>query len=316
MNEINLPALPWIAQRYQLQEQIGYGGLSNVFQAWDHHLKRPVAVKCMKCEGDQKEDKVIQDALREAMTTASVRHPNVVTVFDYGTEDKTAYIVMELIEGENLEQCLQRGPLHINDFHKFTVQSLEGIIATHSMGMMHRDLKPANFMLQPLVTGSFEVKILDFGLAKYIDKPQPQSVDHFNSLMGSIHYMAPEQLEQKLIDKRTDLYSFGCILYEALTGHTAFDGQTVASLIEAHVGKAPHPMVDLRPEISDSLERWIMKFLEKDPASRPQTARAALDALPQLVQCSRTGRRTMRVIFEKILGTKTTTLLPPAPKDT
>jgi eukaryotic-like serine/threonine-protein kinase len=315
MNETNSSALSWITQRYQLQEQIGYGGLSNVFRAWDHHLKRPVAVKCMKCEGDQKVDKVVQDALREAMTTASVRHPNVVTVFDYGTEEKTAYIVMELVDGENLEQCLQRGPLHINDFHKFATQSLEGIIATHSMGMMHRDLKPANFMLQPLVTGSFEVKILDFGLAKYVDKPQPQSVDHFNSLVGSIHYMAPEQLDQKLIDKRTDLYSFGCVSYEALTGHTAFDGQTVAELVESHVKKAPHPLAELRPEVSSALESWLMKFLEKNPDSRPQTARAALDSLPPVNLCSRTGRRTIRGLFEKFLGTKTTTLLPPAPSD-
>ena len=135
--------------------------------------------------------------------------------------------------------------------------------------MIHRDLKPGNFMIARASTASlFQVKILDFGLAKYLDAPQPQSIDHFNSLMGSIHYMAPEQFQRLPIDHRTDLYSLGCIFYEAVTGHPAFDGENVSELIDAHLKKTPHPMKQLRRDISPRLERWIARLLEKDAAKR------------------------------------------------
>jgi serine/threonine protein kinase len=115
----------------------------------------------------------------------------------------------------------------------------------------------------------FHVKILDFGLAKYLDVPQPQSIDHFNSLMGSIHYMAPEQFQRLPIDHRTDLYSLGCIFYEAVTGHPAFDGENVSELIDAHLKKTPFPMKQLRRDISPRLERWIIRLLEKNPPPTP-----------------------------------------------
>jgi serine/threonine protein kinase len=314
-SEIPQPEQPsWIAGRYEGRGILGYGGLSNVYRVWDHHLKRMVALKRMKVDPELGREKVLEDSLREAMMTASLHHPNIVTVFDYGVDDETAFIVMEMIEGENLEQCLERGPLHMQDFHILARQSLDAVKAAHEAGMMHRDLKPANFMLQRGVDGSFTIKILDFGLAKYLKIPQPQSVDHFNSVMGSIHYMAPEQLKRQPIDFRTDLYSLGCIFYEALTGHVAFDGNTVTELIDAHVKAAPYPLPMLRPEVSAMLEAWVCRFMERDPARRHQSAGDALQCLPTLEDCTkREDRKTIRLLVEKFLAPRKTASLPPGP---
>lgn len=288
---------PRIAGRFETQHQIGVGGLSNVYRAWDHHLDRPVAVKRMKRADEQDNRELVSSAWREAMTTASLQHPNVVTIFDFGVDDSGAYVVMELIEGESLEQCLERGPLHMNDFHRFATQSLEGLIAAHAVGLIHRDLKPGNFMLQQSGVVPFVVKILDFGLAKYINTPQPQSIDHYNSLMGSIHYMAPEQFQREPLDQRTDLYSLGCIFYEGLTGHTAFTGETISEMIDAHVKRWPHPVHALRPDMSARLEKWLMKFLQKKPDDRYKSAVEALRTLPSLADCVKGGQTTTRSVF-------------------
>jgi serine/threonine protein kinase len=199
---------------------------------------------------------------------------------------------MELIEGETLEVALARGPLQFEDFRRFAQQSLEGIHAAHTLGLVHRDLKPGNFMIAHSSDPAlFTVKILDFGLAKYLDVPQPQSMDHFNSLMGSIHYMAPEQFQRLPLDRRTDLYSLGCIYYEAITGHPAFDAPNVSELIDAHLKGTPYPMKQLRRDVSPQLEKWIMRLLEREQGRRFATASEALKALPAVEECSRTGPR-------------------------
>jgi len=219
----------WVADRFEIRELIGSGGLGDVYRAWDHHLNRAVAIKRVRVQVVQNDRRLVEQTWREAMTTACLQHPNIVNIFDYGIDPQGAYVVMELIEGETLEDVLARGPLQFEDFLRFAQQSLEAIIAAHALGLIHRDLKPGNFMItRASPTAPFNVKILDFGLAKYLDTPQPQSIDHLNSLMGSIHYMAPEQFQRLPIDHRTDLYSLGCIFYEAVTGHPAFDGKTVS----------------------------------------------------------------------------------------
>ena len=282
----------WVADRFELKEIIGSGGLGDVYRAWDHHLGRPVAVKRVRMQVAQNDRRVAEQTWREAMTTACLQHPNIVTVFDYGLDVDGAYVVMELIEGETLEDALSRGPLQFEDFRRFAQQSLEGILAAHTLGLIHRDLKPGNFMIaqSPSNASLFTVKILDFGLAKYLDVPQPQSMDHFNSLMGSIHYMAPEQFQRLPLDRRTDLYSLGCIFYEALTGHPAFDAPNVSELIDAHLKGAPYPMKQLRRDISPQLEKWILRLLEREPGRRVLSARDALKTLPSLEECSRENR--------------------------
>jgi serine/threonine protein kinase len=289
----------WVADRFEIRELIGSGGLGDVYRAHDHHLNRSVAVKRVRMQVNQNDRRLVEQTWREAMTTACLQHPNIVTIFDYGIDAQGAYVVMELIEGETLEDVLVRGPLQFEDFLRFAQQSLQAIVAAHALGLIHRDLKPGNFMIAR--TGDeagFQVKILDFGLAKYLDTPQPQSIDHFNSLMGSVHYMAPEQFQRLPIDHRTDLYSLGCIFYEAVTGHPAFDGENVSELIEAHLKRVPHPMKQLRRDISPRLERWIAKLLEKDATRRPPNAAETLRTMPTLEQCGNDPKRTTG-IFRK-----------------
>ena len=288
--------------RYRLQAHIGSGGLGDVYRAWDEKLERAVALKRVRVpgEGAQTDRALLEQTWREVMTTASLRHPNIVTILDYGFGEEGAYVVMELVEGETLEDVLARGPLQFGDFHRFAQQSLQAIVAAHAAGLIHRDLKPGNFMItRSAAAGQFTVKILDFGLAKYLDVPKPQSMDHLNSLMGSVHYMAPEQFQRLPLDQRTDLYSLGCIFYEAVTGHPAFDGPDVASLIEAHLKHEPFSMKYLRQDLSLELERWIDRLLEKDPEHRTLSAAAALATLPSLAACSHDMRRSTHRLFAK-----------------
>jgi len=299
---MSTPQQNWVAQRFEIQELIGAGGLGDVYRAWDHHLNRSVAVKRVRSRETQNDRQLFEQTWREAMTTASLQHPNIVTIFDYGIDEEGAFVVMELIEGETLENVLERGPLQYDDFLRFAQQTLEAIVAAHGMGLIHRDLKPGNFMIAKPSTGSrFHVKILDFGLAKYLDVPRPQSMDHLNSLMGSVHYMAPEQFQRLNIDQRTDLYSLGCIFYEAITGHPAFNGDNISSLIDAHLKTMPYSMKHLRRDISPKLEHWISSFLEKDPMKRPATAADALHQLPKLEDCKANLRTTTGSIFQKFI---------------
>src|SRR5271168_4679439 len=167
----------WVADRFEIRELIGSGGLGDVYRAQDHHLNRAVAIKRVRMQVAQTQNdrRLVEQTWREAMTTACLQHPNIVTIFDYGIDQDGAYVVMELIEGETLEDVLVRGPLQYEDFLRFAQQSLEAIIAAHALGLIHRDLKPGNFMIaRSTAKGLFQVKILDFGLAKYLDSPQPQ----------------------------------------------------------------------------------------------------------------------------------------------
>jgi serine/threonine protein kinase len=291
----------WVADRFEIRELIGTGGLGDVYRAWDHHLNRGVAVKRVRMIA-QDDRRLVEQTWREAMTTACLQHPNIVTIFDYGIDLEGAYVVMELIEGETLEDVLLRGPLQFEDFLRFAHQTLEAIVVAHALGLIHRDLKPGNFMIaRPSPDTPFHVKILDFGLAKYLDCPQPQSMDHLNSLMGSVHYMAPEQFQRQPIDHRTDLYSLGCIFYEAITGHPAFDGENVSELIEAHLKTSPFAMKRLRRDISPKLEQWIIHFLEKDPLRRHPSAAEALATLPKLRDCQQDLLRTTGSMLRKFI---------------
>src|SRR5271155_1158827 len=150
----------WVADRFEIREIIGSGGLGDVYRAWDHHLNRAVAVKRVRMQLNQNDRKLVEQTWREAMTTACLQHPSIVTIFDYGIDAEGAYVVMELIEGETLEDILMRGPLQFEDFLRFAQQTLEAIIAAHALGLIHRDLKPGNFMIARASDASlFQVKI-------------------------------------------------------------------------------------------------------------------------------------------------------------
>ncbi len=263
--------------RYQFHSMIGHGGAGEVFAAWDGHLKRTVAIKRMKTQGIT--DNVLDDFWQEAMRLAAIRHSNIVTVYDLGLDDHVPYIVMELVQGETVEDYVAKNLFSVAEFGELARQSLDGLIAAHHAGLIHRDLKPSNIMLSRLPSGAFQVKILDFGMAKFVATPAAQTMNIDGSITGSIHYISPEQLNRQVVDVRSDLYSLGCVFYFALSGHEPFNGENTPEVLTAHLS---HNVVSLelyRPDLPPILCQWVMALINLQPEHRYQSAMQALVAL-------------------------------------
>ncbi len=275
----NIPKL--LAGRFALEELIGIGGVGSVYSALDQRLNRPVAVKILSQETHGSRKERAELAWREAIAMASVIHPHVVTVLDFGWEGDCAYIVMERLRGQTLERAVEeQGPLPLASFLMFARQSLDALIAAHETGLLHMDLKPSNFSLEPTYATIFHVKVLDFGLSRFWQWPPSKATSPQDAcVFGTMHYLAPEQFLQEPVDHRTDLYAFGCVLYEALTGRAPFETDTPAAMMEEHLHKPVHSVRIGRPEITAELEAWIFRFLAKSPADRWQTSLEALAAL-------------------------------------
>lgn len=269
-----------VAGRYAFERRLGAGGVGEVFLAHDTQLERWVALKRVHAEG-REAVRSAQASISEARHLASIQHPNIVTVYDFVEEDSDVFVVMEFVHGPTLEQV--EAPLTVTDFLNLARQALEGLSAAHSLGMIHRDIKSGNIMLATTATGSFQVKILDFGLAKIIRQPSLQTTDHSGSLLGSIYTMAPEQLEQEPIDARTDLYSLGCVFYRALTRSDPFRGDTVAAVMNAHLQHHFEPLAPLRPDLPPGLADWVETLFARRPADRPESAQLALAGLQALI---------------------------------
>lgn len=255
-------------------ESIGRGGLGDVFRAQDTQLHRPVAIKRLHTK-EETPGKFMQ----EARHLAALQHPNIVTVYDFIEAQDEIVVVMELLRGRTLQDIAEAAPLLEADFLSAMRQTLEGLIAAHALGMLHRDIKPSNLMIIDLPSGAFQVKILDFGLAKIAPEPSLQTTDQNNSLLGSIYTMSPEQFENKPLDARSDLYSLGCVAYFALTGYYPFSGTTVPEVICAHLQQKVTPLEQMRPDVSPNICRWVMRLMSLDPADRPATAAQALSGL-------------------------------------
>jgi len=266
--------------RYQLQSLTGEGGGGSVYCAWDTQLSRAVAIKRLKT--DMASD-ASQAALQEAMRLATFHHPNIVSVYDIGQDETGAYVVMEFIQGETVDQIVTRGAFPLEDFVHLAEQTLEGLIAAHHGGLIHRDLKPANLMLTWLPSGAFQVKILDFGLAKFISAPTAQTVAVDGSVYGSILTMAPEQFAKREIDARTDLYSIGCTFYAALTGATPFTGDTPAEIIASHLHGNAVPLQTLRADLPPAICDWVARLIALNPDDRFASAGEALNTLRGIV---------------------------------
>jgi len=281
------------AGRYVFERTLGRGGGGEVFLAHDTQLGRWVALKRIHAGGT--EAARAQAAVNEAKNLASLQHPNIVTVFDFFTDNDDVLVVMEFIHGHTLDEL--NAPLTLEDFTEVARQSLEGLGAAHSLGMLHRDIKCGNLMLAGLSTGRFQVKILDFGLAKTMDAPALQTVDHTGSLFGSIYTMAPEQFEQAPLDERTDLYSLGCVLFRALTLTDPFAGTSVAAVMNSHLEHRHESLASLRPDLPPALCAWVEHLFARQPAARPGTAaeaRALLDAALMPRRPSRTPVKMVR----------------------
>jgi len=262
---------------YEIHSSLGAGGMGEVYRARDSRLERDVAIKVLPASLSS-DPSLKQRLEREAKAVSKLSHPNICTLHDIGHQDGVVFLVMELLEGETLEQRLNRGPLPPEQTIRYGAQIADALAKAHKLGFTHRDLKPANVMLTK--SGA---KLMDFGLAKH-SAPAPlanaltamtveqSKLTGDGMLVGTFQYMAPEQLEGKEADARTDIFALGEVLYEMATGKPAFTGKNPASLIAAILTAEPLPISRLQPLIPPTLERVVKKCMAKDPDDRWQSA--------------------------------------------
>jgi serine/threonine-protein kinase len=269
--------LPQNVDRFDVIRILGKGGMGTVYLARDQRLDRLVAVKVLHAEDLGDSDRRAR-FMREARTAASIRHPNVATIFEVGeTPEGVPFIVMEYSEGETLSQRMRRRPPEAGEFLSIAKQIAAGVAAAHECGIVHRDLKAANIMLEP--TG--QVKILDFGLAKALPTHLAHQSDSSNNrIFGTLHYLAPEQVRGQPSDARADLFSVGVIFYQIATGQLPFNADAPLMVLEKIRDSEPEPFVARDPAFPPAATKIIGKLLKKDPADRYQSAaelRADLD---------------------------------------
>ena len=273
---------------YEILSPLGAGGMGEVYRARDTRLERTVAIKVLPASlTDNPELK--QRFEREAKAISALQHPHICVLHDVGHQDGADFLVMEYLEGETLSERLKRGPLPLDQFWKVAIEVADALDKAHRAGIVHRDLKPANIMLTKA-----GIKLLDFGLAKAagagvaaaaggspsqsvfsaaMTRSSPASpLTSAGSIVGTVQYMAPEQIEGKEADARSDIFSFGLVLYEMLAGARAFEGKTQASVVAAILALEPKPLRSLNPDVPSAVERMVQRCLEKDPAERFQNA--------------------------------------------
>lgn len=265
-------------QRYEAKEPLAAGGRGEVLRGWDHQLGREVAIKRVRREVGNDDAVTLEALVTEARTLSTVQHPNVVTVYDTGKNDDGAFIVMELVKGETLEDIVARGALMEKDFESLVEQTLDGLLAAHQAGVIHLDLKPQNLMLTWLPSGGFQVKILDFGLAIAARQPVTQTMDQEGAIYGSIYFMAPEQFERRAVDARTDLYALGCVCYYALTQRYPFGGELGLQVVTSHLHHKRISLEKLRPDLSAFVASWVEWLMSRRMEDRPATTQEALTA--------------------------------------
>jgi serine/threonine protein kinase/Tol biopolymer transport system component len=261
---------------YEIIAPVGAGGMGEVYRGRDTRLERTVAIKVLPEHLSSPESR--QRFEREAKTISQLSHPHICALYDVGHEGQTEFLVMEYLEGETLADRLAKGPLPIDQALRHAIEIADALDKAHRQGIVHRDLKPGNVMLT-----KSGVKLLDFGLARVMQPanrqsnltglPTLQALTQEGAILGTFQYMAPEQLEGRDADARSDLFAFGCVLYEMLTGRKAFAAGSQASLIGAILHKDPTPMSEIEPTTPRSFDRVVRRCLEKDPERRWQSAR-------------------------------------------
>ncbi|MDF1824684.1 MAG: serine/threonine-protein kinase [Verrucomicrobiales bacterium] len=269
--------------RYQIADSIGKGGVSEVFRALDLKTGREVAIKrLLPFDETRLNEPQVKSLHREALALSQLRHPNVVHLHEFGEDEQGPFAVLEMIEGESLHTVIHDGALTYPDFLDVASQLLSALAAAEEIRLLHRDLKPGNVMLCVNDQGRLQAKILDFGVSKFLSRPSQQTVDHKGAILGSVDYIAPEQLDLQPLDPRTDLYSMGCILYFCLTQSPPFHGYSAADTIRNHLAHDVKPLHLDRKDIPMIVSDWVMKLIAREPDDRPLGAKHALALLEKL----------------------------------
>ena len=284
---------------YEIGARIGAGGMGEVYVARDTNLGRKVALKLLPrlASGAGDGGRVLR---REARTLSALNHPNIVTVYDLGRAGERSFVAMEFISGQTLRQRLSGGRLSINQAVDIAIQITSALDAAHREGIVHRDIKPENIM----VRDDDVVKVLDFGIAKLLQEPgavpgvaQPSAYQTGSAAgWGTVNYLSPEQARRESVDKRSDIFGLGVVLYEMVAGKRPFDGATTAETVDSIVNKAPAPLSDYRPNVPAELQRIITKSLSKSRDERYPSSALMLDDLLKLKESLGRDRRRQYVM--------------------
>lgn len=264
------------AGRYHIDSVIGRGGMGIVYKAMHLHMGRTVALKVLYPESAS-DLKAVAQFKKESQAASALRHHNIVSVYDFGVSDEgQPFLVMDYVNGVSLDKLLEHKPMELRKSIDVFLQVCDGLSVTHAHGLVHCDLKPSNIMVETQRNGKDLVKIVDFGLAKSVPKNwsiQSKLTDSFE-IVGSPLYMSPEQCSCSTLDARSDIYSLGCIMYEAFSGIQIFDGTTPHKIFSQHLTDEPRPFAVVQPkrQIPVELEKVVFKTLKKNPAHRYQSA--------------------------------------------
>jgi len=307
-----------IAGKYRVDSLIGEGGMGAVFSATHVHTGRRLAVKWLLPDV-ARSGAAVQRLFREAQATGRINHPNVVDVYDVGEQDGSAFLVMELLQGETLTRALERGVLKIPDIVRMVLAAIDGAAAAHRQGVIHRDIKPDNIFLCRDQNGALlSAKVLDFGISKIssVGGQLNPRLTKTGAVMGTPYYMSPEQIRGSAeIDGRVDVYAFGVILYEALTGRVPFDGKTYSALVLEIATGTPARPSQVNPSLAGSLERVILKAMAREPEDRYPSMEALAKALaPFAAGVEGQGGESIRIeLGGRTSGPATTPFVSEAP---
>lgn len=283
-----------VSERYKIKRYIGGGGMSSVYLAEDLILNRDVAIKIINIPPNDK-DRAVQRFEREVQNSTTLSHPNIVKVLDVDEDENHYYLVMEYIDGPTLaEYIADHGPLALDEAILFTKQLLRGIGHAHQHRIIHRDIKPQNILL----TDQHELKITDFGIARALSETAMTQTNH---IMGSVHYLSPEQAKGKSTDESSDIYSIGVVLYEMLTGHPPFEGETAVGIAIMHIQETLPDIREERSDVPQSLENVVIKATMKEKYARYRSTDEMYDDLTTVLDEERQSEKRYAVIDDETM---------------